>query len=72
MELDTNSKAAQLLNRFYMGSGFSAGPEFPGDTIRKSIAHLEKIGALTVKNGQFEVTESGKEYLFTNHLRIKS
>ena len=72
MKLNPNESAATILQRVFIGKGYCAGPQFPGDTIRKAFAKLEKIGALSVsERGNFVVTPEGKDWLFTNHLNIK-
>lgn len=72
MKLDPNESAATILHRMYIGSGFCAGPRFPGNTIRKAFAKLEKVGALSVSDaGSFVITPDAKDWLHANHLNIR-
>lgn len=68
--LDPRSKEATLLHRYYTGAGFCAGPEFPGDTIRKAIDSLYLRGYLQ-GHERVSVSEAGKAWLSAHHLEIK-
>ena len=71
--LDPYSKAAELLLRKHIGIGFSPGPDFPGDTIRKGFDKLYKLGFLKDDHlGRMVVTPAGKEFIDHNHLIIGS
>lgn len=71
--LRTNTTAATLLLRNSIGKGYMSGPEFPGDTIRKGINKLYKIGFLAdSEDGRMVITRAGKDYLLSNHLQIKA
>lgn len=69
--LDPKSKAATLLLRMHLNIGYSAGPEFPGATIRKGIDKLFALGHLeNDANDRMAITKSGHQYLKENHLQI--
>lgn len=69
--LDVKSKAATLLLRNYIGMGYCAGKEFPGQTIRLGLEKLYKIGYLADDlNGRMIITDSGKAYIKENHIKI--
>lgn len=69
--LDPKSRAATLLLRRKIGMGYSAGPEFPGNTIRKSIDKLYKLELLADDaEGRMVITPKGEAYLDENHLII--
>lgn len=69
--LDPKSKAATILLRNHLGKGYSAGPEFPGDTIRKAIDKLYNLEYLeTTPSGKMQITKEGRQYLNSNHLAI--
>lgn len=70
--LNPQSKAATILMRNHIGTGYCAGPEFPGATIRMSIDKLYSLGFMADVNDRMIVTQQGKEYLQVNHLSIKS
>ena len=71
--LDPKSKAATILFRKHTGAGYSAGPEFPGDTIRKAINQLFALGYLGESaQGRMIVTAAGRAYLDSHHLEIPS
>jgi len=67
--LPVRSTAAQLLLRIHLGQGYCAGPRFPGDTIRRGLVTLERIGLL---DNQLHVTTKGRDYCDANHLNIPS
>jgi len=71
--LDPKSKAATILFRNHTGDGYSAGPEFPGDTIRKAINQLFALEYLGESpQGRMSVTTGGRAYLKSHHLEIPS
>lgn len=71
--LDPKSKAATLLLRRHTGAGYSAGPEFPGDTIRKGIGKLYALKYLADDSqGRIVITAAGRDYLSAHHLEIPS
>lgn len=71
LRLNATDSAARILHRLYIGKGFCAGPDFPGNTIRKAFAKLEKVGALAVINQRFAITSAGRDWLHANHLNIR-
>lgn len=69
-ELDPKSKAATILLRNHTRTGYCAGPEFPGATIRRAIDKLYSLGYLADKEERMVVTPAGRNYLNANHLLI--
>lgn len=70
-KLDPKSKAASILLRQSLNMGYAAGPDFPGDTIRRGIDRLYKLGMLADDaGGRIVITAAGLNYLQTNHLTI--
>lgn len=70
-QLDVKSSAATILLRCHLGQGYSAGPEFPGATIRKAIDKLFSFGYLGEDtHGRMFITNEGRDYLNKNHLLI--
>jgi hypothetical protein len=61
------SAPARLLLLKHQDRGFAPGPDFPGDTIRKALIKLEKVGFLDIRG---RVTPAGRQYLLENHLHI--
>ena len=67
--LRDDEKAAQLLLSEGLGKGWSVGPQFPGDTIRKSIARLERLGYWSYA-GAGRITTDGRLWLAGHHMKI--
>jgi hypothetical protein len=69
--LDPKSKAATMLLRISINMGYSAGPEFPGATIRNGINKLYSLCYLEDdENNRMVITKNGQQYLNENHLQI--
>jgi hypothetical protein len=71
-QLDPKSKAATILLRNHTRTGYCAGPEFPGATIRQAIDKLYSLGYLADEGEKMVVTSTGRDYLNANHLLIPS
>lgn len=70
-QLDPKSRAATLLLRRKLNIGYSAGPEFPGDTIRKALDLHFNLGYVAEdERGAVVITEAGDAFLKANHLAI--
>lgn len=61
--LDPVSKGADILFRISIGMGYKVGAEFPGDTIRKSLEKLYKLGLLEDINNRMVITQKAKDYI---------
>lgn len=66
--IDPKSHAARLLLALDTRQGFRAGPEYPGDTIRKATAALERAGYID----QAAVTPAGRAFLSAHFSTIIS
>lgn len=68
--LQPGDKTASLLLDLRTGRGFSPGAFYPGDTIRKAFARLERLGYITLAGGCDRITDTGRAWIDAQHLRV--